>query len=80
MTLHEALVTIVMECGNQTARIFASSAMEVKEVYDCRAVKIANEENHNSLRSVIQPILDNLDDWKGVKADEVKAVLKQRIE
>lgn len=90
MTVQEAIVAVLKESNNPYAKTYAQAALELG---DSRNTVIVEQDNNpcigiihektgkvmvgEELRVQILYILSNLQSWRGERAREVKAVLKQ---
>ncbi len=90
MTIQEALEAVVKESKNVYAKIYAQAALELGDsrnavvVSTDIAIGIAHEKTGKmmvgkELKVQIAYILSNLQSWRGERAREVKAVLKEAI-
>jgi hypothetical protein len=91
MTVEEALKAVVAESNNDTAKAYARAALEnggAKDVCFVQtdrlpgAVFVAHENTGkpmtgNEMRVQILYLLNNLGHWRGQRARDVKAVLKE---
>jgi len=90
MTIKEALEAVVKESNNPYAKVYARAALELG---DSRNTVIVEQDNNpyigiahektgkvmigEELKTQILYILSNLQSWRGERAKEVKAALKQ---
>ena len=68
MTINEAIKAVSVECPNEYAKVYAENTMVASLEYGM-----------DGLKTQILYILNNMRYWKGIKAKEVRVILKEYI-